>query len=67
MNRDAELLSHISYSFSVMAETWEKAGVLTHDEVENIKSAVWAVVLDEKEKAKAQASERLAEQTAEAL
>jgi hypothetical protein len=67
MKRNTELLSHVSYSLSTAAETWEKAGILTHDEVERIKSAVWSVVLDAKEKAKAEASERLAKETAECL
>jgi hypothetical protein len=53
MKRDLELLSYVSYSLGTAAEAWEKAGILTHDEVERIKSAVWGVVMDEKEKAKA--------------
>ncbi|OQW71694.1 MAG: hypothetical protein BVN33_14780 [Proteobacteria bacterium ST_bin13] len=67
MSRDTELLSWVSYSLSNLVETWQRAGVLTHDEVENIKRAVWAVVVNASTQIEAEESERLAEQTAEAL
>jgi hypothetical protein len=60
----SDLLSEFAFGLTHTAEAFKKTGTLTKEEFQQIHSLLWGFVVKVKD---AEESERLAEQTAEAL